>query len=98
MTGLLRRPGEDGPVEKAQLRFERMLDGKRCSHCLLDAPAAIDQLRRGLRDQRQPERSGVDDGIERAAIGHVETYLAELRHMHRLFVQIDERGYVAERC
>src|SRR5438132_1692436 len=89
--------GKYCPVEETQFSFERVVDRKVFHDCVLDAAAIIDQLVVMIRRQSKAKRRRLDKGIERAAIGDIETHATKPRHLDLLIAQVEKRRHVEKR-
>src|SRR5689334_2478122 len=97
VMGLDSGSGKYCPVEKTQLRFERMLDRKTGHYCMLDAPAIIDELVVMIRGKSEAERLRLNKRVECATISNIESHPTEAGHFNLLVTQVQKRGNVAER-
>ncbi len=95
--GLQSRAGEDGAVEKAEVRAVRVGDVDPGAHDgVLDGPARLDQARMVGRGQGQPEGGRLHVGIEGAAIGQGIVHQAQALHGQGLTIGQHEGGHVQE--
>src|SRR5215472_3265321 len=94
VPGLNCRSGENRAVKKTEFIFEWMLDREAGHDCVLYPPAIIDQLVIMIRRQSQAEWPGRHQGIEGAAVNHIEAHPANTGHVDLLIAQIDKGGHI----